>query len=354
MTHSARPSDTRKKDSLTRLLLWPGSSGAGSNPYVGYFAEALKTQGFSVSSFSLSNWRFGLAQFDALLVHWPEAAAQGNTKFEQKLSYSLFLLTVKIFRLRGKSVIWVYHNEQPHQKKHISYEKMARHVDGLLSPSEIGLKLAITRHPCLANVPTSVSRIGRYSNLNHNSKDNQPLSVSDRKHILISFGYIRPYKGLENLINAVNQLERDDTTLIICGHSFDDTYVDQLRKLVVDSDKVKFMVGFLSTEMLDSYLKQATAAVFSFSNILHSSSVVAARSAGLPVLVPAVGSLIEYSEIDPGIYLSNDPLTSECTAAFIDHYDQTPAELPDEHFSWEKIGAQTAILIRQVIQRNSL
>lgn len=332
----------------SHLLLWPGRSGAKSNPYVGNFAQALENEGFRVESFSTTKWRGGFCKHNALVVHWPESAAQGKHKLIQKFWFSVFLCTLRIYRARGRQVIWVYHNISPHDKKHINYQPFSMLVDGLISPSFTGLDLCKKEFPHLSKVPSAVSRIGRYVT----PPEAKPVEIDlpETKHILLSFGYIRPYKGLEQLIDSVIQLDRDDVTLVVCGQAIDHEYTQQLTEVSEKSDKIRFDIGFVSDENLQHYFRHCTAAVFAFSNLLHSSSVIAARSAGLPVLAPAVGSINEYAELDPGLHVSDSPVTSKCISQFLDNCSISPPGLPEEHFGWDSIGRQTADLIWRVLE----
>ena len=337
------------REKCARLLLWQGSSGAKSNPYVGYFAESLKKQGFEVESFTALIWFFGFCKHDALIVHWPESAAQGKHHTLQKIFFSIFVFTLKIYRWRGRNVVWVYHNKRPHDKKHINYQSFSLMVDGVVSPSYTGLSDCMAEYPHLQKVPRAVSRIGCYSSKGEEAADTKKIAISDKEYVFLSFGYIRPYKGLEALISAVKKMERDDVALIICGQAIDQQYVQHLVELVDDSDRVQLDIGFVSDQKLQEYFSSSNAAIFAFNNMLHSSSVIAARSAGLPVLAPAVGSIEEYSKLDPGLYVSKNPVTVDCINKFLDEFSESPPALPEAHFGWESIGSQTADLIWRVL-----
>ena len=240
----------------------------------------------------------------------------------------------------------MYHNRSPHDKKHIDYKHFSRQVDGIISPSKTGLDLCVENYPHLGVVPRAVSRIGRYSA--QPAIKSKKIDMPERRHKLLSFGYIRPYKGLEALIGAIVNTDRDDVLLIVCGQAIDPGYTQNLIKMAANSEKIQFDIGFISDEKLQQYFSQCTAAVFAFGNLLHSSSVVAARSAGLPVLAPAVGSLEEYAELDPGLHTCASPVTSSSISEFLDVLIAPTPDLPDEHFGWASIGRNTASLITKI------
>lgn len=342
------------------LLLWPGPEKADRNAYIGDFASSLADKGFAVHGFSLRRWAYGFGEFDALVVHWPESAARSSLWMIRQLTFRAFLLSVAVFRSRGNRVVWVFHNATPHAKKDLPLHRFARKVDCLLSPSRVGLASAIAQYPSLSELPTGVSRLGRFAQ--KHTHPEQPvtrseLGLPDKATVLLHFGYLRRYKGLESLVTALSELPRNDIRLVVAGEVHDDSYASELTALVAaaDDDRVVLDLDFLSRERLAAYLAVADGAVFPFSEVLHSASAMLARSAGLPVLVPAIGALPEYADLDPGLTLYQPSLTGHVLEQFAAQSSETGTAHEEEwpvELCWESIGAATASALYTVLGKS--
>ena len=290
-------------------------------------------------------------------VHWPEAAAQGSRPWQQKASFNLFLLTLDVFRRRGGKAAWIFHNKLPHSKQDLPMDRFAKRVDVLLSPSHIGLELATQMYPCLGDVPSGVSRLGRYDesySTAPNSTPGEEQKLRDDQTVVINFGHIRRYKGLEDLLSAASSASCEELSVVVIGEVHDADYGKELEALSSTLPNVQLKLGFMDSAELASNLSAADAAVFSFTDVLHSSSLLLARSAGLPVLAPAIGSLPEYAELDSGLHLYEGLLTGEDLDNFAEQighaegHRQFPADL-----EWTNIGPEIARLLEQVLHSDN-
>lgn len=124
----------------------------------------------------------------------------------------------------------------------------------------------------------------------------QALGIRDTEKVILFFGRIRPYKGLEYLIDAFGRLPRVGRyyRLVIAGQADASTYsasvLDQIRKVEQDGD-VLLNLEFIPDRDVEIYFKAADVLVLPYRNIYQSGILFLALSFGLPVLTSDVGSL---------------------------------------------------------------
>ncbi len=125
------------------------------------------------------------------------------------------------------------------------------------------------------------------------------LQVAER--VVLFFGKIRPYKGIEQLIAAFNQLSADRSVkyrMIIAGQPNKGApeYLQALQKAVTNTcmhDQVMLRFQFIPDEDLELYFKGADVLVLPYKEIFQSGVLLLAYSFGLPVVATDVGSFRE-------------------------------------------------------------
>jgi D-inositol-3-phosphate glycosyltransferase len=122
----------------------------------------------------------------------------------------------------------------------------------------------------------------------------------DEKAILF-FGRIRPYKGIEYLLDAFRILSADDQAnyrLIVAGEpkKGSEEYLDEIQQSVKRDFKqgqVILRIQFIPDEEMELYLKGADVLVLPYKEIFQSGVLFLAYSFGLPVVATDVGSFRE-------------------------------------------------------------
>ena len=119
---------------------------------------------------------------------------------------------------------------------------------------------------------------------------------SDEKTILF-LGRIKPYKGIEYLLDAFQKLVKRDAAyrLIIAGepHKGSEVYLDEIRRIVArdfDEGKIILKFHFIPDDEMELYLKAADVLVLPYKDIFQSGVLFLAYSFGLPVVATDVGS----------------------------------------------------------------
>lgn len=119
------------------------------------------------------------------------------------------------------------------------------------------------------------------------------------------FGVIRPFKGVEDLVRAFDQLsdaEADGVTLTVAGETWEDwTLPAELIEGSHRRGRIAFDNYYLSDAELAARIADADAVVLPYHRSSASGPLHTAMSAGLPVIVSEVGGLPEAAEGYAGV-----------------------------------------------------
>jgi glycosyltransferase involved in cell wall biosynthesis len=124
---------------------------------------------------------------------------------------------------------------------------------------------------------------------------------------LLYFGVIRPYKGVEDLVEAFSLLDREEAgqfRLSIVGETWEGcTAPDEAIDRSPHKDLIERVDKYVSDEELGAYVAGADAVVLPYHRSSLSGPLFIAMTAGLPTVVTAVGGLIEVVEDYAGAVL---------------------------------------------------
>jgi glycosyltransferase involved in cell wall biosynthesis len=125
------------------------------------------------------------------------------------------------------------------------------------------------------------------------------LGLRPDDRVLLFFGQIAPYKGLDYLIDAVARLSGDDgIRLLIAGKVKQgwSHYWSAMQQAIANADiqeRVLEHIHFIPDDEIEQYFAAADVLVLSYTEIFQSGVLFLAYSFGLPVVATNVGSLKE-------------------------------------------------------------
>jgi glycosyltransferase involved in cell wall biosynthesis len=185
---------------------------------------------------------------------------------------------------------------------------LLRGTSGVVVHSRFDL-LALRQAYGLAGVPARIAQHGPYDH--HESRipatRQRPVGdgpVGDGPVRLLFFGTIRPYKGLEDLIEAFATLPAG-YHLTVVGETWEGwTRPAELIAQSPAADRITLVNRYVADAEVDHYFAGADVVVLPYRRSSASGPLHIAMSHGLPVVVTAVGGLVEAAEGYSGAVLT--------------------------------------------------
>ncbi|HEY0945548.1 MAG TPA: glycosyltransferase family 4 protein [Opitutaceae bacterium] len=311
--------------------LWAGASAATAsvrvcfipyyddNPYQRELARALRPYGVEVSARRGVKWLLrvplgGREKPDIVHLHWLPPFRRNPVGV---LRFLAFFARAGFLHALGCRIVWTVHNLQHHEatwrKVELFFSRMVvamssrvivhSPIAGQLVTAEFGAhaqrKLAVVPHG---------NYIGVYPNVVSRGEARERLGLQPHTTVLLFLGYLRPYKGLNELIRAFRQVDEPDYALVIAGSPFDDRAVDQLRAESEGDARIHLRPGFVPDDDIQVYMNAADAVVFPYQAILTSGAVVLAMSFGRACVAPRLGCIPDVlNEDGAALYDRSEP-----------------------------------------------
>lgn len=248
-----------------------------TNPYITMLDSALTAEP-TIEHLRFS-WRTALTtRVDVLHLQWPETLLQGSTRAKRLARrIAMRMLLIKL-RMTGGVIVRTVHNLSAH-------ESVAPPTRKLLDRIERD-----TAHRIVLNASTPVD--GSPSTLiPHGHYRDWFASITPSDAVpgqLGYFGLVRPYKGLETLLEAYSALVGRDggISLRIGGSPTSPEIAGSIRRAAEGVPRVRTSLHFLDDAELVEIATTSQLVVLPYRAMHNSGSALAALSLNRPVLVP--------------------------------------------------------------------
>ncbi len=273
-----------------------------------------------------------LARYDVVHLHWPEYMMRHPSvlgRWLRRCAVAVLLLRWMVLRT---PVVRTLHNLQPHEG--------GDRVEALL----LHWMDRLTTRWIRINATTELRAPGTDTALHGHYRDwyagfDKPAQVEGR---LLHFGLIRPYKGVEALIDVMADVPVAGLTLRIVGNPAN----DQMRALVEQACVVDARVGallqYVDDPTLAREISEAELIVLPYREMHNSGTLLLSLSLARPVLVPSTpNNAAVAEEVGPGwVFMYEGPLTAQVIedglqrARAVDRNSQPDLSQRD----WERAG----------------
>lgn len=240
-----------------------------------------------------------------LHLHWTNRILEDSpSEAAAKATLAKFIVGLDRFVAAGGSLAWTVHNALPH--------------DARMPVLEAALQQAIVDrativHVLSANTPQAVAEwfsipadrvlhvphpnyIGAYIDVISKEAARWELSIPADDTIYALLGAIKPYKGLEQLIDAFDAaLQRDPgrRRLLVAGGPDSNPQTEAFLRRCVLHPFVTLHARKIPGDEMQVFLRAADIAVMPYLRSLNSGVLMLALSFGIPVVAPAVGGIAE-------------------------------------------------------------
>jgi glycosyltransferase involved in cell wall biosynthesis len=178
------------------------------------------------------------------------------------------------------------------------------------------------------------------------SKPEARAKLNLQEDTILFFGFIRPYKGVENLLRAMPRiLKQRRVTLLVVGEFWDgrEAFTRLIAELKIE-DAVKVVDRYVPNEEVGLFFSAADLIVLPYTSGTGSGIVQIANGLEKPVVATRVGSLPEVVEDGSTGYLVNPGDPEALAQAVIRFYaEEKEAEFIDgirrrkDRFSWQNL-----------------
>jgi glycosyltransferase involved in cell wall biosynthesis len=175
--------------------------------------------------------------------------------------------------------------------------------------------------------------------------------------VILFFGLLRPYKGIDTLLQAFRRVEGAE--LWVVGNPRME--VEPLRKLAAEAPgRVRFLSRFVEDAEIPAIMRRADVVVLPYRDAEHSGVLYAALAFGKPLVLSAVGGFPEVAEQGAAqLVPPEDPaalaaalaelVTDEAARAQL---GKAAAQAASSSYSWDQAARQTLALYRELLEQS--
>jgi glycosyltransferase involved in cell wall biosynthesis len=201
-------------------------------------------------------------------------------------------------------------------------------------------------HPLYDNFGAAVSK----------EEARDKLGIGNKEFVILFFGFIRKYKGLDILLEAISLLKRPipnpkfpNVKLLIAGEFYEDekTYQQQIDKLGI-RDRLILKTGFIADTEVKNYFGAADVVVQPYRNATQSGVTPLAYHFEKPMIVTNVGALPDYVPDEKAGLVT--AATAASIAAAIERYAELGEEYFLPHLREEKKKYTWNILVSRIVE----
>jgi glycosyltransferase involved in cell wall biosynthesis len=184
------------------------------------------------------------------------------------------------------------------------------------------------------------------------------LNIGSTEKVVLFFGNIDYYKGLDLLIDSLNFLSKDlinNFRLVIAGNSKVAEYTNFIMGKIEGSGlshRISHHIGYIPDAEVEQYFMAADCIILPYRSIYQSGVIFMAYAFGLPILVADIANFrSDVADGETGFLIpSNTPheiskaLTDYFSSALYKNLPETREQIKKwarENYSWDKIGAET-------------
>jgi len=208
------------------------------------------------------------------------------------------VVSLTALKVLGYRLVWTVHNVLPHEPQTSNDRFVTRFTARLASRLIVHSTETVAQLKTLG-VDTAKAVViphgnyeGMYPVTLDRNEARKRLGLAPQERAVLFFGNIRPYKGIEKLLDAFAQLNQADAQLIIAGKCLDPQLDKTIRDFAAAHPKqVTYTGKNVPDDAVATYFLAADVACMPFTTITTSGSVVLAATFGVPIVAPRIGAI---------------------------------------------------------------
>lgn len=214
--------------------------------------------------------------------------------------------------------IAILHNVIPHEKRFFDkpFNKFfLNKTDGFVVMSDTVLSDLLSLKPSAKYIRIDHPIYNHFGAKIDQKIAQEKLNLSTDKKTLLFFGFIRDYKGLDLLIEAMDQLD-DSFQLIVAGEIYGS--FDKYKTLIENSKskgRIHLFNHYISDDEVSTYFSAADVCILPYKSATQSGITAISNHFTLPIIATDVGGLKEtIHHLQTGLII-NEPKTEQISSS---------------------------------------
>lgn len=309
-----------------------------TNPFITLLSRSVS----SASEVVYFDWRRALVgRYDVFHVHWPENLFRASGALRPVKGLLAWILLLRLFVLRPR-IVWTVHNEVPHER--------GGFIERIFLQAFAGL---VTHHVAMSKAQARKLRItGQCRVIPHGHYRTwlSGFDVSSRINDRVLFwGIMRPYKGIESLVNVFKDLPMHSASLRLVGLPSLSNYQRSIENQVKDDERISAEFTYATDSILVHEISNCVINVLPYKRMGNSGVALFTLSLNRPILIPDSPYARELQDVVGAdwvhIYLGE--LTVDVLQYSLSRASGMKDKVPDlGYFDWDAIGTSYSELYR--------
>ncbi len=231
-----------------------------------------------------------------LHFHWVEMLYDAPVRWRRYLRLASLLSGLYWAKLTGVKIVYTVHNLTNHEGMSPRLNRIA---------NKVMFRLADTVHVHNEHARADVARccrrtrnvfviphgsyIGTYPDDISREEARCQFGLAQDQFVFLFLGLLRPYKGIERLLDAFSRLEAPQARLILAGHVASPEYKALVLTAAKRDARLQVFPQYVPDAEIARFLRAADCSVHPYQHATTSGAALLAFSFGLPIIAPAMG-----------------------------------------------------------------
>ena len=243
-------------------------------------------------------WR-NRRQVDVLHLHWVELLYASATLKGLGVRWLGFVGALLLAKALGIRIAYTVHNIEHHEGRHAALNRLTNglvfmmadvvHVHDEQARQAVAERLRRRRD--VVTIPHG--NYFSYPNACSREQARAHLGIPEGVFAYLFLGQIRPYKGVEDLLRALGELDDSNARLVIAGNAHEPAYGAEIAALAARDPRVMLMAQFVPAEDVQYFMNACDVCVLPYRHVTTSGAAILAFSFGKPVIAPRLGGFAE-------------------------------------------------------------
>ncbi len=335
------------------------------NPYQDRLKEQLENLGYSIRYGVIGTKAFfndiNFKEADVIHIHWLHSYILKGT-FSKATFRVIYFLTMLFFAKRkNKKIVWTVHNLYSHDRKYVHLEEIflrffVRLVDRFSVHNKFTKEQLLDKYklaPQHIQVIHHANYINSYPTFQGDKDEiKRFFNLDVKKKTFMFLGNIKPYKGLDMLINSFVGLDATKNQLLICGKVSNSEDLRFLMQATDSNSNIFVYPNFIEEEKLSGILAIADVLVYPYRDITTSGALLLGMSYRKMCVCSNVGSMGELVQHE---YLFNDKQDLSNILEKISIMSNEEIELVGQQnfqhikrYTWAEMARRTDLLYKSI------